>query len=113
MSAKASFTAGANVRLRERRSNNPSRRDIGSKHERPQPQHSQKRAGIAIVQEWKDRRQRILGEQLLASEDDNQKAGGISKLADQVSPSRVRQPRLKQPFDDQREAHGQSCRHAG
>ena len=84
--------------------------EVGGQHGRPQTKnvgdgHPVGPAADPGRQVGDDRRQRVLGEQLLPAENHNQKPDRVADPDQQRRPGRVGQLGLQQPLGHQREAH--------
>ncbi len=60
--------------------------DVGHEDDAPQPAHADKPVEPATRDDGKHRGQHVLGEELLASEDDDEKSDGIAKLGNDGAP---------------------------
>ncbi len=82
--------------------------DIGGQDDGPEAQNFRDHLKIFVQQKRKDDGERVLGEELLAAEDDDQKAEGITGAGDERAPRRIGEIRGEGGFGEQRETHGKS-----
>jgi hypothetical protein len=82
--------------------------DIGGQDDGPETQNFHDHLKIFVQEEGKDDGEGVLCEKLLAAEDDDQKAEGITGAGDERAPRRVGKIRGEGSFGEQRETHGES-----
>jgi len=82
--------------------------DIGGQDDRPETQDFGDHLKIFVQQKRKNDRERVLCEKLLATEDDDQKAEGITGAGDEWTPRCVGEIRGEGGFGEQGETHGKS-----
>ncbi|KAF1055054.1 MAG: hypothetical protein GAK43_00483 [Stenotrophomonas maltophilia] len=83
---------------------------IARQHHAPQAQQLPGLAQGRLAHQWQHRRQRVLGEQLLACQDHPEKAHRVAQAGDQHRRLVIRQARTEQPHRHQRQADGQASR---
>ena len=83
---------------------------VAGQHDAPQAQQLPEAAPARIGHHRQHGREGVLGEQLLAREDDDEEADGVTQPAHQASPGRVRQRRAQQRRDEGGEPHRQTRR---
>ena len=71
----------------------------------PKAQNFSERGEIFVQEKRKDRSQRVFGEELLATENDDQKPERVTRAGDERTPRRVGKERGESGFCDEREAH--------
>ena len=86
---------------------------VCEEHDRPESRHIPEHADFLFSQQWQDDGERVLREQLLTTEDDDEKSDAVTELRDEWRPSRLRQMKLQKRFRDHRESHGKPGREPG
>ena len=78
---------------------------VGEQNDRPEAADVCECLRVAVLEQRQDRRQRVLGEELLPAEDHRDEAEAIAELRHQRPPRRVGKVGHEQAFAEHREAH--------
>ena len=87
--------------------------EVRQQHDHQEPRDVAQRPSVASRKQRQNHRQRVLGEELLAAEDDDEKAEAVAEVDDQRTPLGVRQMRAQQGHADERKTHRKSGRETG
>src|SRR5579883_2210821 len=80
----------------------PGAGDVSRKHQSPQLEDADQRLAVTMMQEGKDRGQRVLGEQLLSAEHHDEKSDCIAQRDDQPPDRFVGDEGLELALNDER-----------
>src|SRR4051812_12176647 len=97
----------------ERPADGESAGEIRQQHDGPEAHHPAQIPASVIVEHRQYDGERVLGEELLAPEDDHEEAHAVAELGDERAPAGVRQVCAQQAFADEREAHRETGGEAG